>query len=167
MYIPFLAQLGISAKLRVFLSLLIGVRFVCFQSGLRKGQQKWRRVLIHNRFWCQGSWSVPGELHNVNTLERFKTYDRPQLLQETAAVIWNDLLSGAAERDPSLLGRFAMISYADLKIFRMYYWYATPRGLSQRLVLGRDSGIFAVATCRSDLLVQLSCRSKCGNALMR
>lgn len=36
--------------------------------------------------------------------------------------IWQDILSGEAERSPTLLARFLVLSYADLKRFRYYYW---------------------------------------------
>lgn len=36
--------------------------------------------------------------------------------------IWQDVQSGAAERNPALLARFFLLSYADLKHFRYYYW---------------------------------------------
>ncbi|BDA47717.1 Ubiquitin-like modifier-activating enzyme atg7 [Coccomyxa sp. Obi] len=76
----------------------------------------------------QGLHGVPGELRNVNTLERFKALQeqRGGLLQETAGLIWRDICSGAAEADPALLSRFLLISYADLKLFRFYYWFAFP-----------------------------------------
>lgn len=36
--------------------------------------------------------------------------------------IWQDILSGRAEQDPGLLSTFFVLSYADLKHFRYYYW---------------------------------------------
>lgn len=69
---------------------------------------------------------MPGELRNVNTLERFKALQeqRGSILQEAASLIWRNISSGAAEADPALLSRFLLISYADLKLFRFYYWWA-------------------------------------------
>lgn len=71
---------------------------------------------------------MPGELRNVNTLERFKALhpleQRRALIQEPADQIWRDIRSGAAEANPALLSRFLLISYADLKLFRFYYWCA-------------------------------------------
>ena len=65
---------------------------------------------------------VPGELLNLNTLDSFKNLDRVALLCSTAARIWADIKSGAAERDPSLLCRFLLLSHAELKSYRFYYW---------------------------------------------
>jgi ubiquitin-like modifier-activating enzyme ATG7 len=72
----------------------------------------------------QGLHNVPGQLRNVNTIERFKALQegRSALLAEAAAAVWADICSGAAEADPALLSRFLLISYADLKLFRYYYW---------------------------------------------
>jgi ubiquitin-like modifier-activating enzyme ATG7 len=79
-------------------------------------------VLLKGKGLSQGSWAVPGMLCSVNTLERFKTFDRAKLMTQLAATIWDDIKTGAAEGNPALLGRFAVINFADLKLFRMYYW---------------------------------------------
>eukprot|EP00884_Botryococcus_braunii_P014303 jgi/Botrbrau1/22874/Bobra.0065s0032.1 len=73
-----------------------------------------------------GSWAVPGTLCTVNTLERFKNFDRARAMTQQTASIWDDILTGAAESDPTLLGRFLLINFADLKLFRMYYWFCFP-----------------------------------------
>ena len=71
---------------------------------------------------------MPGELHNVNTYERFKqliTHERRTELAQTAADrIWADICSGAAEANPALLSRFLLLSFADLKLVRYFYWSA-------------------------------------------
>ena len=36
--------------------------------------------------------------------------------------IWQDILSGRAQQDPGRLLNFLLLSYADLKHFRYYYW---------------------------------------------
>ena len=43
-------------------------------------------------------------------------------LMQAAQDIWQDMLSGEAVRNPSSLCRFLLLSYADLKLFRYYYW---------------------------------------------
>lgn len=45
-----------------------------------------------------------------------------QCLMQAAQHIWQDMLSGEALRTPSSLCRFLLLSYADLKLFRYYYW---------------------------------------------
>ena len=74
----------------------------------------------------QGLHSAPGELHNVNTYERFKhlisAERRAALAQAAADSIWADICCGAAEANPALLSRFLLLSFADLKTFRYFYW---------------------------------------------
>lgn len=71
-----------------------------------------------------------GEMHNVNTYERFKELITPErraaLVQAAADKIWGAICSGAAEADPALLQRAVLLSFADLKIFRFFYWWGAP-----------------------------------------
>ncbi|KAJ3670895.1 hypothetical protein LUZ60_008321 [Juncus effusus] len=69
---------------------------------------------------------IPGTLINTNTLESFKTLDRDSLIKSEAKKILEDILSGKVEEDPSLLLRFIIISFADLKKWGFYYWCAFP-----------------------------------------
>ena len=69
---------------------------------------------------------APGVLVNVNTQEAFKEFDRTALVKGAAGRLWDDITSGAAERAPWLLGRFAMLAHADLKKWRFYHWLAAP-----------------------------------------
>lgn len=70
--------------------------------------------------------SVPGKLHNTNTVEEFKNLQKDALFRETAETIWDDIQSGAAFEDPSRLVRFLLITFADLKNFKFYHWFAFP-----------------------------------------
>lgn len=47
-------------------------------------------------------------------------------LEDAADSIWAEISSGAAWEDPSLLTRFLVLSFADLKSHRFYYWFAFP-----------------------------------------
>jgi ubiquitin-like modifier-activating enzyme ATG7 len=73
--------------------------------------------------------AAPGQLFVFNRVETFKELNKSQLLAETAQGVWDDILSGAAAADPSLLNRFALITFADLKTWTFYYWFCFP-GLS-------------------------------------
>ncbi|GLJ38595.1 hypothetical protein SUGI_0786970 [Cryptomeria japonica] len=77
---------------------------------------------LGNRNLCP----VPGILYNTNTLESFKALDRQTLLNLEAEKIWEDIQSGRAEVDSSLLCKFLLISFADLKKWNFYYWFAFP-----------------------------------------
>ncbi|XP_072952894.1 ubiquitin-like modifier-activating enzyme atg7 [Typha angustifolia] len=69
---------------------------------------------------------VPGTLLNTNTLDSFRALDREALLKAEAKKILEDIFSGRVEEDPALLLRFLLISYADLKRWAFYYWFAFP-----------------------------------------
>ncbi|CAM6122251.1 unnamed protein product [Calypogeia fissa] len=69
---------------------------------------------------------VPGTLYNTNTMETFNGLDKPALLKKAAQQIWEDIHSGRAEEDSNLLSRFLLISFADLKKWSFYYWFAFP-----------------------------------------
>ncbi len=60
-----------------------------------------------------------GSLLNVNTIESFKTLDRKAIVSKTVERFLNDVASGAAERDPRLLTRFSLITFADLKQYKV------------------------------------------------
>ncbi|GKE81151.1 ubiquitin-like modifier-activating enzyme ATG7, partial [Tanacetum coccineum] len=70
--------------------------------------------------------SAPGILYNTNTLEGFHALDKQGLLKSEAKKIWEDIRSGKADEDSSVLSRFLVISFADLKKFNFYYWFAFP-----------------------------------------
>ncbi|KAG0623166.1 hypothetical protein M758_3G153100 [Ceratodon purpureus] len=69
---------------------------------------------------------VPGTLHNTNTVETYNALDKPALLRSAADKIWDDIKSGRAEEDCSLLSRFLVVSYADLKKWTFTYRFAFP-----------------------------------------
>lgn len=71
-------------------------------------------------------FSSPGSFFNVNTLDSFKSLDKKQLLQKFGSKIWEDIVSGTALEDLSLLSRFFVIAFADLKKYHYYYWFAFP-----------------------------------------
>nr|BAX30162.1 ubiquitin-activating enzyme E1 [Polyandrocarpa misakiensis] len=66
----------------------------------------------------------PGVLFNKNTIEEFKESDKKALLESQADVLWDDIKSGRAISDPSLLCRFMLLTFADLKKYQFYYWFA-------------------------------------------
>ncbi|KAH9797304.1 ubiquitin-like modifier-activating enzyme atg7 [Citrus sinensis] len=70
--------------------------------------------------------TVPGTLYNSNTLESFYTIDKQSLLKQEAKKIWEDIHSGKAVEDSTVLSRFLVISFADLKKWSFHYWFAFP-----------------------------------------
>ena len=100
-----------------------------------------------------GECHVPGTLYNTNTAEAFKEVDKKRLLAAAAAQLWKDLVvpvpapetpadeskggaegkdghengaMAAAMRDPSLLARFILLAFADLKKHSFVHWFAFP-----------------------------------------
>ncbi|XP_070559698.1 ubiquitin-like modifier-activating enzyme ATG7 [Ptychodera flava] len=67
-----------------------------------------------------------GVLHNMNTIDAFKTSDKKFLLEQAASQLWNDIIKGNAIKDPSLLSRFMVLTFSDLKKYHYYYWFAFP-----------------------------------------
>uniref|UniRef100_A0A4W6EZQ5 Ubiquitin-like modifier-activating enzyme ATG7 n=1 Tax=Lates calcarifer TaxID=8187 RepID=A0A4W6EZQ5_LATCA len=67
-----------------------------------------------------------GTLYNTNTLDAFKTTDKKALLEKEAKEIWDAIQSGAALKDPSILCRFILLTFADLKKYHFYYWFCFP-----------------------------------------
>eukprot|EP00798_Chlamydomonas_sp_ICE-L_P015222 gene15222-21301_t len=74
----------------------------------------------------KGAHRIPGMLLNLNTEDRFKSLDKKALMKQLGSEVWADICSGAAEKDPSLLSRFSLLTYGDLKQFHFQYWFAFP-----------------------------------------
>uniref|UniRef100_A0A671VWV8 Ubiquitin-like modifier-activating enzyme ATG7 n=1 Tax=Sparus aurata TaxID=8175 RepID=A0A671VWV8_SPAAU len=53
-----------------------------------------------------------GTLYNTNTLDAFKTTDKKALLEKEAKEIWDAIQSGAALKDPSILCKFILLTFA-------------------------------------------------------
>ncbi|EES03274.2 hypothetical protein BDA96_03G237900 [Sorghum bicolor] len=69
---------------------------------------------------------VPGTLINTNNMRGFQNLDIEQLLKAEAKKILDDIVSGKVEEDPSVLLRFLVTSFADLKNWKVYYNVAFP-----------------------------------------
>uniref|UniRef100_A0A8C7XHT0 Ubiquitin-like modifier-activating enzyme ATG7 n=1 Tax=Oryzias sinensis TaxID=183150 RepID=A0A8C7XHT0_9TELE len=67
-----------------------------------------------------------GTLYNTNTLDAFKNIDKRALLEKEAKEMWNAICSGAAIKEQSLLSRFILLTFADLKKYHFYYWFCFP-----------------------------------------
>ena len=67
-----------------------------------------------------------GVLFNSNTIDAFRSFDVPTTVDAEANQIWGDIKSGAALADPSLLARFTLMTFSDLKKYHFYYWFGFP-----------------------------------------
>ncbi|SJL00121.1 related to APG7-component of the autophagic system [Armillaria ostoyae] len=70
-----------------------------------------------------GSVAARGTLKNYNTIEEFKAADKTKLFNECADKIWDSIVTN---KDASELNSFLIITYADLKKYKYYYWFAFP-----------------------------------------
>ena len=70
-----------------------------------------------------------GYIQNYNTVEAFKQADKGRIFDELAAQVLNGI---ATSSDPeSFLNRFLVLSFADLKKYKFYHWFAFPALLVQ------------------------------------
>ncbi|KAI1850775.1 hypothetical protein JX266_004057, partial [Neoarthrinium moseri] len=73
-----------------------------------------------------GSARAEGIIRNLNTLDAFKTVDKGEVIQNAARQIWDAIKDGTIYSVPSLLASYVILSYADLKKYRMTYWFCFP-----------------------------------------
>ncbi|KAK4156281.1 hypothetical protein C8A00DRAFT_41243 [Chaetomidium leptoderma] len=67
-----------------------------------------------------------GYIKNVNTIEDFKNTDKNAMITDAGRQIWEAIQDGTIYSVPSLLSSFAILSFADLKKYRLTYWFAFP-----------------------------------------
>ncbi|CDK27559.1 unnamed protein product [Kuraishia capsulata CBS 1993] len=70
---------------------------------------------------------VKGSLFNVNTIEEFKKIDKATFLREAGSRMYDKIRSGEAFKNPQALMEFNLLTFADLKKFKFYYWFAFPK----------------------------------------
>ncbi|KAJ1301333.1 hypothetical protein OPQ81_003733 [Rhizoctonia solani] len=69
---------------------------------------------------------VHGTLKNFNTIEEFKASDKSTLFNELAEELWAAMHSETALTDLSYLNKFLVLTFADLKKYKFFYWFAFP-----------------------------------------
>ncbi|KAI9484376.1 hypothetical protein BDB00DRAFT_855958 [Zychaea mexicana] len=77
------------------------------------------------------TFRVTGTLLNTNTFEDFKKLDKNSLFQQHSDQIWQAIESGDAFDRPSVLSHFLLLTFADLKRYKFYYWFAFPALMPQ------------------------------------
>ncbi|SNX87535.1 probable APG7 - component of the autophagic system [Melanopsichium pennsylvanicum] len=66
-----------------------------------------------------------GSLKNFNTIEAFRNADKQAIFGSTLQSIWKGLSN--VEQDPeTFLTTFLALTFADLKKYKFYYWFAYP-----------------------------------------
>ncbi|KAL0082062.1 E1-like protein-activating enzyme Gsa7p/Apg7p [Phycomyces blakesleeanus] len=77
------------------------------------------------------AFQVTGTITNTNTIQDFQKLDRQALFQEAASKLWNCIESGEAIKHPGLLCQFFVLTFADLKKYKFYYWFCFPAPIPQ------------------------------------
>ncbi|KAF8597544.1 ubiquitin-like conjugating enzyme [Ceratobasidium sp. AG-I] len=75
--------------------------------------------------------SVHGNLKNYNTIEEFKAADKSALFNELADELWSNMHSETALTNLDYLNKFFMLTFADLKKYKFFYWFAFPAFVSK------------------------------------
>lgn len=95
-----------------------------------------------------GAVTARGVFKNYNTVEEFKAADKTALFNSVSedvscslcssirksatdnnnVQIWKSIVE---KKDASLLNQFLLITFADLKKYRYYYWFAFPAFVSK------------------------------------
>lgn len=71
----------------------------------------------------QNAVSTTGSFKNFNTIEDFKNTDKSALFNHVADETWKSIIE---DRSTAHLTRFLLITFADLKKYKYYYWFAFP-----------------------------------------
>ncbi|KAI0470688.1 E1-like protein-activating [Xylariaceae sp. FL0804] len=93
-----------------------------------------------------------GVIRNTNTLEAFRQLDKTELIHNAARQIWDAIKDGTIYSVPSLLSHYIILSYADLKKYRMTYWFGFPT-LHSDPQWKRDGAIRKLTSAESTALV--------------
>eukprot|EP01100_Stratorugosa_tubuloviscum_P014244 TRINITY_DN7494_c1_g2_i1.p1 TRINITY_DN7494_c1_g2~~TRINITY_DN7494_c1_g2_i1.p1 ORF type:complete len:695 (-),score=260.03 TRINITY_DN7494_c1_g2_i1:76-2112(-) len=88
--------------------------------------QYFSRESFSNLTFNKNNFLGSGILLNKNTIEGFKELDKQQFLQDFAPELLKNIDSGEALENPSILNKFAILSFSDLKKYKFIYWFAFP-----------------------------------------
>lgn len=83
------------------------------------------------------SVQATGIFKNFNTIEDFKAADKAALVNDVVSKIWDSIIT---TKDTSLLTQFLLITFADLKKYQYFYWFAFPAFVSKPAWQISDNG---------------------------
>ncbi|KAI6028233.1 hypothetical protein EDC04DRAFT_2869118 [Pisolithus marmoratus] len=69
------------------------------------------------------SVAIRGVFKNYNTVEEFKAADKATIFNDVANDMWRSIVES---KDTSKLTQFLLLTFADLKKYQYYYWFAFP-----------------------------------------
>ncbi|XP_045501214.1 ubiquitin-like modifier-activating enzyme ATG7 [Colias croceus] len=99
--------------------------------------------------------SITGTIMNKNTIEDFKCIDKASLLNSLGEIIWQNIKTESWIGNPHTLLNFFVLSFADLKKFHYYYWFAFPTP-SQPTVYLKEKSLFASSHFNNKQLEDIS-----------
>lgn len=94
-----------------------------------------------------GYYRAEGMIKNVNTIEEYRNMDKSQMIVQAGKTVrrtnqssgtvsdthrlitvqtWDAINDGTIYSCPSLLSSFIILSFADLKNYKFYYWFGFP-----------------------------------------
>lgn len=108
----------------------------------------WIRWRSYRNRLPPNSVHAPGILKNFNTIEDFKATDKTAFFNQLADEVppflqYGDMRldcshfphkiweTAITKRDPSALTKFLVITFADLKKYKFFYWFAFPAFVSK------------------------------------
>ncbi|ESO04833.1 hypothetical protein HELRODRAFT_105102 [Helobdella robusta] len=71
-------------------------------------------------------YKVLGSLKILNTIEDFKNFNYTKHLEDEGRMIWSEVMTKGPFKDPSLLNRFSLVTFPNLKKFTFHYWCLFP-----------------------------------------
>lgn len=112
----------------------INIRANLELDGIPKGNTTCALVLNAQSFSLDGQRMsgvpVKGRLYNFNTVEDFKKLPKEEFINERGSEIWNSCKYNINE-----CTHFGIISFADLKKYKFYYWVYVPSFLPKDLTI--------------------------------
>lgn len=83
-------------------------------------------------------YPVKGTLYIKNTIEDFKECKKDELINIEGNKLVEDIKNGIVLKDPRLLVRFLLLSFADVKSHKFYYWFCFPCPMTSVLEETKD-----------------------------
>jgi len=72
------------------------------------------------------SFQAHGRIKNCNSLDEFKNEDKAAFISSSVADLWSSMVSGSVFADLSRLNGLVCLTFADLKKYDYFYWFAFP-----------------------------------------
>ncbi|ODV84761.1 hypothetical protein CANARDRAFT_28901 [[Candida] arabinofermentans NRRL YB-2248] len=82
-----------------------------------------------------------GHITVVNTLEEFKDTNKLEYLKHAGQTLYDKIVDHSVLEDPSIFSEFSILSFADLKKYKFYYWFAFPQLNSEWEIISLENEI--------------------------